>query len=218
MFLRSPATPGTEQTLAREAPARRVVRRRQFFRRQVIGLLCGKGVEPPRGCGRPSGARESQVFLGYIITKMFSKIPLDIITSTATEEHYIMRIPYCIGTSLYNKYIREKKEEKKIGVYHDVCLRRAKALEKLENYQSKEDDNLDFFVCLSKASRSSPCDCFRAKSFRLFFSQKTPLFSLNSHFPPRSKKNDDGKKKMELIRRSNCSNREHCLTLAPLVP
>ena len=28
------------------------------------GLLCGKGVEPPRGRGRLSGARESQLFLG----------------------------------------------------------------------------------------------------------------------------------------------------------
>ena len=39
------------------------------------GLLCGKGVEPPRGRERLSGARESQLFFGvYIITKMFSKI------------------------------------------------------------------------------------------------------------------------------------------------
>ena len=35
-----------------------------FFHRQIVGLLCGKGVEPPRGCRRPSGARESQVFFG----------------------------------------------------------------------------------------------------------------------------------------------------------
>ena len=27
------------------------------------GLLCGKGVEPPRGRGRLSGARETQLFL-----------------------------------------------------------------------------------------------------------------------------------------------------------
>ena len=38
------------------------------------GLLCGKGVEPQRGRGRLSGARESQLFWGYITTKMFSKI------------------------------------------------------------------------------------------------------------------------------------------------
>ena len=34
------------------------------------GLLCGKGVEPPRGRGRLSGARESQlytaVYVGYV--------------------------------------------------------------------------------------------------------------------------------------------------------
>ena len=27
------------------------------------GLLCGKSVEPPRGCGRLSGVRETQLFL-----------------------------------------------------------------------------------------------------------------------------------------------------------
>ena len=70
MYLRLFATPGSEQTLPREAPARRVVDRRPFFRRQIVGLLCGKGVEPPRGRGRPSGARESQVFFGYILTKI----------------------------------------------------------------------------------------------------------------------------------------------------
>ena len=49
------------------------------MRRQRKGLLCGKGVEPPRGRGRLSGARESQLFFGYIITtKMFSKMHLDI--------------------------------------------------------------------------------------------------------------------------------------------
>ena len=50
------------------------------------GLLCGKGTEPPRGRGRLSGARESQLFFGYITTKMFSKIHLDI--STTTEQDY----------------------------------------------------------------------------------------------------------------------------------
>ena len=67
---------------------------RPLFRRQIVGLLCGKGVEPTRGRGRPSGARESQVFLGtskYIITKRFSKIHLDITTTATstinTEEH-----------------------------------------------------------------------------------------------------------------------------------
>ena len=68
MFLRLSATVGSEQTLPGEAPARPVVLRRPFFRRQVIGLLCGKGVEPSRGRGRPSGPRESQLFFlgGYI--------------------------------------------------------------------------------------------------------------------------------------------------------
>ena len=33
------------------------------------GLLCGKGVEPPRGRGRLSGARESQLFFGVYYNK-----------------------------------------------------------------------------------------------------------------------------------------------------
>ena len=70
-----------------KAPARRVGHRRPFFRRGLRGLLCGSGVEPPRGRGRPSGARESQLFLGYVTTKIFSKILLDM--TTATEQHYI---------------------------------------------------------------------------------------------------------------------------------
>ena len=48
------------------------------------GLLCGKGVEPPRGRGRPSGARESQVFWGYTSyykKNIFLEIHLDITTS-----------------------------------------------------------------------------------------------------------------------------------------
>ena len=74
--------------------ARRGGHRRPFFRRQIIGLHCGKGVQPPRGRGRPSGARESQLF-GYVITKIFSNIHLDMITintTTTTEEHYIIWI------------------------------------------------------------------------------------------------------------------------------
>ena len=66
MYLRLSATPGSEQTLPREAPARRVVHRRPFFRWQIVGLLCRKGVEPPRGRGRPRGARESPAVFGYV--------------------------------------------------------------------------------------------------------------------------------------------------------
>ena len=77
-------------------PARRGGHRRPFFRYRLKGLLCGAGVEPPRGRGRPSGARESQVLFEYIITKTFSKIRLDI--TTTTEEHYILRIFICFPT------------------------------------------------------------------------------------------------------------------------
>ena len=93
MYLGLSATPGSEETLPRKAPPRRVVHRRPFFRGEVVGLLCGEGVEPPQGRGRPSGARESQVLFWYIIhvTKMFSKIHLDI-TTTSTEDYCITRI------------------------------------------------------------------------------------------------------------------------------
>ena len=70
-YLRLSATPGSEETVSRDAPTRRVVHRRLFFRRQVIGLLCGKGVEPPRGRGRPGGGRESQVFFGLLSQNVF---------------------------------------------------------------------------------------------------------------------------------------------------
>ena len=40
--------------------------------------------------GGSGGARDSQLFFGYVITKIFSKIHLDIITSnTSTEQHFI---------------------------------------------------------------------------------------------------------------------------------
>ena len=57
-------------------------------------LLCGKGVALPRGRGRPSGARESQVVFGYIIPKRVSKIHLGITNTTTTEQHYIIRTMY----------------------------------------------------------------------------------------------------------------------------
>ena len=66
MYLRLSATPGSEETLPREAPTRRVV--------HPVLSLCGAGVEPPRGRGRPSGAREAQVFFGYIWVR-FSATP-----------------------------------------------------------------------------------------------------------------------------------------------
>ena len=64
-------------------PARRAGHGCPFFRRDHRGLLCGAGMAPTRDRGRPSGARESQLFFGHVVTKMFSKIHVDI---TATEE------------------------------------------------------------------------------------------------------------------------------------
>ena len=103
MIIRLSATPGSEQALPREAPARRVVRRRPFFRRQVIGLLYGTGKAPTRDRGAPSGARESQLFLGFVITEIFSKIYLDIIIITfTTEGYYIVRITFRTGWYYYS--------------------------------------------------------------------------------------------------------------------
>ena len=39
------------------------------------GLLCGKGVEPPRGRERLSGAQESQLFFGVYNNKIVFKDP-----------------------------------------------------------------------------------------------------------------------------------------------
>ena len=61
----------------------------------------GRGVNPrPR---ETSGRRESQLFLGYVITEIFSKIHLDITTSTTTtttEQHDIIRM---IADGMKNK-------------------------------------------------------------------------------------------------------------------
>ena len=83
---RGASDPSSEGRLFK-APARRVGYRRPFFRRGHRWLLRGAGVEPLRGCERPSGARESQLIFGYVTTKIFSKIHLDI--TTTTEQHYI---------------------------------------------------------------------------------------------------------------------------------
>ena len=81
-------------------PARRVVHRRPFFRRQIVGLLCGKGVERPRGRGMPSGARESHVFCGCITINGFQRsIYFEVYvttTTTTTEEHYMIRISHIV--------------------------------------------------------------------------------------------------------------------------
>ena len=69
-FLTIPRHSGERAIRPREGlstpPALRVGHRRPFFRRCVRGLLCGTGVEPPRGRGRPSGGLASQVSFGYL--------------------------------------------------------------------------------------------------------------------------------------------------------
>ena len=52
--------------------------------------MCGAGVARSWYRGGSGGARESQLFFGYVITKMFSNILSDI--SFTTDEHYIIKI------------------------------------------------------------------------------------------------------------------------------
>ena len=53
------------------------------------GLLCGWDVAPQRDRGRPSGARESQLFFGRGSTRIFSKIRM---TTTTSQADDIIRI------------------------------------------------------------------------------------------------------------------------------
>ena len=46
-------------------PARRLWRRRPFFRRGYLGLLCGTGVARSRGRRRSAGAQEQPVLKSY---------------------------------------------------------------------------------------------------------------------------------------------------------
>ena len=68
-------------------------------------------MEPPRCRGKLSGARESQLFFGCITTKMFSKIHLDI--ATTTEQHYIIRIAVIL---------QKKKKNTHILAHPHVCV------------------------------------------------------------------------------------------------
>ena len=84
-----------------KGPARRVGHRRPFFRRGLRGLLCGAGVELPRGRGRPSGARESQLVFEHDPTKLFSKIQM--ITYDVTSGLYNNKDLVRIIIILHNK-------------------------------------------------------------------------------------------------------------------
>ena len=69
-FLPIPRHSGERAIRPREGlstpPARRAGHRRRFFLRCVRGLLCGTGVEPPRGRSTPSGGWESQLSLSML--------------------------------------------------------------------------------------------------------------------------------------------------------
>ena len=96
MFLRFSATLGSERPVpgraTLHAPRSPSWARHPLCAGHREGLLCGCDVAPQRGRGSPSGAREPQLFSGGVITKIFTKIHLDI--TFTTEEHYIIRISF----------------------------------------------------------------------------------------------------------------------------
>ena len=97
IFLRFSAIPGSE----RSAPGRRTYNapRSPSWARHPLcagdseGLLCGWDVAPQRDRGRPSGARDSQLFFGCVPTKIFSKIQMTTINTTS-QAYCIIRIFY----------------------------------------------------------------------------------------------------------------------------
>ena len=111
MYLRLSATPRSEETIPREAPARRVVYRRPLFSpangRAVVWEGRGATARPREAKWSSGVATAFWVCMLYSVTKTFSKIYLDItitintintITTTittinTTEEHYV-RIGY----------------------------------------------------------------------------------------------------------------------------
>ena len=99
MFLRFSATLGSERSVpgrpTYNAPRSPSWARHPLLTRDREGLLCGGDVAAQRGRGRPSEARDSQLFFGCVITN-FLKINLDITIAFTTEEHYIIRILYYI--------------------------------------------------------------------------------------------------------------------------
>ena len=77
VFLRFSAIPGSERSVpgrpTYNAPRSPSWARHPLFAGDREGLLCGWDVEPPRDRGRPSGARDSQMFLGVLYQKYFRR-------------------------------------------------------------------------------------------------------------------------------------------------
>ena len=69
------------------------------------GLMCEAGVARSWCRGVSGGARDSQLFFGYVTTEILSKMQLDVITTTTTEEHYIIRILKPTTDMPYNIYM-----------------------------------------------------------------------------------------------------------------
>ena len=88
MYLRLFTTPGSEETLPRRprSPSRSSAAVLSLANRRAV-VWEGRGATT-----RPRGAPESQVFFGYIVINIFSKIHLDMIMAFTTEEHYIIWI------------------------------------------------------------------------------------------------------------------------------
>ena len=79
-----------------------------------VVILC---VAAPPGRRRPSGARKSQLFGGVVITKVFSKIPENVTTTTLA--YYRMRTS---GIPEVCQLPAGMADKNKLVLYHPLCV------------------------------------------------------------------------------------------------
>ena len=91
IVLRFSAIPGSERSVpgrpTYNAPRSPSWARHPLFAGDKEGLLCEWDVAPQRGRGTPGGARDSQLFFGCVVTKIFSKIQM---TTTTSQGNYTL--------------------------------------------------------------------------------------------------------------------------------
>ena len=91
IFSRFSAIPGSERSVpgrptynAHRSPS---WARHPLFAGDKEGLLCELDEAPQRGRGTPGGARDSQLFFGCVVTKIFPKIQM---TTTTLQANYTL--------------------------------------------------------------------------------------------------------------------------------
>ena len=94
IFSRFSAIPGSERPVpgrptynAHRSPS---WARHPLFAGDKEGLLCEWDVAPQRGRGTPGGARDSQLFFGCVVTKIFSKIQMTTTWYDVTSELFFI--------------------------------------------------------------------------------------------------------------------------------